>query len=106
MRLILLGPPGAGKGTQANFIKEKFGIPQISTGDMLRAAIKAGSPTGLEAKAFMEKGELVPDDVIIGIVTERLAGLRRHAEQPHGGSGPAALILREGHAISVGAKAY
>lgn len=72
MRLILLGAPGAGKGTQANFIKEKFGIPQISTGDMLRAAIKAGSPLGLEAKKFMDAGELVPDQVIINMVKERL----------------------------------
>src|SRR5712672_3522674 len=70
MRLILLGPPGAGKGTQAAFIKEKFGIPQISTGDMLRAAIKAGAPLGLEAKNFMDAGALVPDDVIIGLVKE------------------------------------
>ncbi|GAB3629163.1 adenylate kinase [Pandoraea terrae] len=72
MRLILLGAPGAGKGTQATFIKEKFGIPQISTGDMLRAAIKAGTSLGLEAKKFMDAGELVPDQVIIGMVKERL----------------------------------
>jgi len=72
MRLILLGGPGAGKGTQANYIKEKFGIPQISTGDMLRAAIKAGSKLGLEAKKFMDAGGLVPDDVIIGLVKERI----------------------------------
>ncbi|KND58750.1 Adenylate kinase [Candidatus Paraburkholderia schumanniana] len=72
MRLILLGAPGAGKGTQANFIKEKFGIPQISTGDMLRAAVKAGSPLGVEAKRFMDAGELVPDSLIINLVKERL----------------------------------
>jgi adenylate kinase len=72
MRLILLGAPGAGKGTQANFIKEKFGIPQISTGDMLRAAVKAGSPLGVEAKKFMAAGELVPDTLIINLVKERL----------------------------------
>jgi adenylate kinase len=72
MRLILLGAPGAGKGTQANFIKEKFGIPQISTGDMLRAAVKAGTPLGVEAKKFMDAGELVPDALIIGLVKERL----------------------------------
>jgi adenylate kinase len=72
MRLILLGAPGAGKGTQANFIKEKFGIPQISTGDMLRAAVKAGTPLGVEAKRFMDAGELVPDQLIIGLVKERL----------------------------------
>src|SRR5258705_76307 len=72
MRLILLGGPGAGKGTQATFITEKFGIPQISTGDMLRAAVKAGTPLGLEAKRFMDAGALVPDSVIIGLVTERI----------------------------------
>lgn len=72
MRLILLGAPGAGKGTQAVFITEKFGIPQISTGDMLRAAIKAGARLGLEAKKFMDAGALVPDDVIIGLVKERI----------------------------------
>ena len=72
MRLILIGPPGAGKGTQAAFIKEKFGIPQISTGDMLRAAVKAGTPRGLAAKEVMDKGQLVSDDIIIGLVKERL----------------------------------
>ena len=73
MRLILLGPPGAGKGTQAGFIREKFRIPQISTGDMLRAAVKAGSPLGLAAKKVMDAGQLVSDDIIIGLVKERLA---------------------------------
>jgi adenylate kinase len=72
MRLILLGPPGAGKGTQANFIKEHFGIPQISTGDMLRAAVKAGTPLGLAAKKVMDAGQLVSDEIIIGLVKERL----------------------------------
>ncbi len=72
MRIILLGAPGAGKGTQATFIKEKFDIPQISTGDMLRAAVKAGTPLGLEAKSFMDSGGLVPDAVIIGLVSERI----------------------------------
>ncbi|PPD11301.1 adenylate kinase [Methylophilus sp.] len=72
MRLILLGAPGAGKGTQATFIKEKFNIPQISTGDMLRAAVKAGTQLGLEAKKFMDAGGLVPDEVIIGLVKERI----------------------------------
>jgi adenylate kinase len=72
MRLVLLGAPGAGKGTQAAFITAKFGIPQISTGDMLRAAVKAGAPLGLEAKQFMDAGALVPDEVIIGLVKERI----------------------------------
>ena len=72
MRIILLGAPGAGKGTQATFIKEKFNIPQISTGDMLRAAVKAGTPLGLEAKGQMDNGGLVPDAVIIGLVSERI----------------------------------
>jgi adenylate kinase len=72
MRLILLGGPGAGKGTQANVIKEKYGIPQISTGDMLRAAVKAGTELGMKAKGFMDSGGLVPDEVIIGLVKERI----------------------------------
>ena len=73
MRLILLGAPGAGKGTQAAGICKRFGIPQISTGDMLRAAVKAGTPLGLEAKKVMESGSLVSDDIIIGLVKERIA---------------------------------
>jgi adenylate kinase len=72
MRLILLGAPGAGKGTQANFIKEKYNIPQISTGDMLRAAIKAGTELGLAAKKVMDVGGLVSDDIMIGLVKDRL----------------------------------
>jgi len=72
MRLILLGPPGAGKGTQANFIREKFAIPQISTGDMLRAAVKSGTAPSKAAKAVMDAGQLVSDDIIIGLVRERL----------------------------------
>lgn len=73
MRVILLGPPGAGKGTQAQSIMEHFDIPQISTGDMLRAAVKAGTPLGLQAKAAMDAGELVSDDIILGLVKERIA---------------------------------
>jgi adenylate kinase len=72
MRLILLGAPGAGKGTQANYIKERYNIPQISTGDMLRAAIKAGTPLGLAAKQVMDAGNLVSDDIIINLVKERI----------------------------------
>jgi adenylate kinase len=72
MRLILLGGPGAGKGTQANFIKDNYQIPQISTGDMLRAALKEGTELGLKAKEYMDAGKLVPDDVIIGLVKERI----------------------------------
>jgi adenylate kinase len=73
MRLILLGAPGAGKGTQAAFICKRFGIPQISTGDMLRAAVKAGSPLGVAAKKVMDSGALVSDDIILGLVKERIA---------------------------------
>src|SRR4051794_18541378 len=80
MRLILLGPPGAGKGTQATFIKEAYGIPQISTGDMLRAAVKAGTPLGLAAKKIMDSGALVSDDIIIGLVRDRLL----HEDCRHG----------------------
>jgi len=72
MRMILLGPPGAGKGTQATFLTKHFGIPQISTGDMLRAAVKAGTLLGLAAKKVMDAGKLVSDDIIIGLVKERL----------------------------------
>jgi len=72
MRLILLGPPGAGKGTQAAFIRERFAIPQISTGDMLRAAVKAGTPLGIAAKKVMDAGHLVSDDIIVGLVRARL----------------------------------
>ncbi|KAA0873834.1 adenylate kinase [Nitrincola tapanii] len=72
MRIILLGAPGAGKGTQAQYITEKFGIPQISTGDMLRAAVKAGTPLGIQAKQVMDAGGLVSDEIIIGLVKERI----------------------------------
>ncbi len=72
MNLILLGPPGAGKGTQAKRLVEKYGIPQISTGDILRAALKAGTELGREAKKFMDAGQLVPDEVVIGIIRERV----------------------------------
>lgn len=72
MNLILLGPPGAGKGTQSVLLEKYFGIPQISTGDMLRAAVKASTPMGVKAKSFMDAGSLVPDDVVVGIVRERL----------------------------------
>ncbi len=72
MNIIMLGPPGAGKGTQAKMLVEKLGIPQISTGDMLRAAVKEGTPMGLKAKEYMDGGKLVPDEVVIGIVKDRL----------------------------------
>jgi adenylate kinase len=72
MRLILLGPPGAGKGTQAARLVQKFAIPQLSTGDMLRAAVNAGTPVGLKAKSVMDAGALVPDDVVVGIVADRI----------------------------------
>lgn len=72
MKLILLGPPGAGKGTQAKMLTDRFRIPQISTGDILRAAVKEGTPMGVKAKAFMDAGALVPDEVVVGIVRERL----------------------------------
>lgn len=72
MKLILLGPPGAGKGTQAKMLTDHFGIPQIATGDILRAAVQTGTPLGLQAKGFMDAGALVPDEVVIGIVRERL----------------------------------
>ena len=80
MRIILLGAPGAGKGTQANYIKEKYSIPQISTGDMLRAAIKAGSPLGIAAKEIMDAGRLISDDIIINLVKERI----KDADCAHG----------------------
>ncbi len=80
MRVILLGAPGAGKGTQANYIKEKFDIPQISTGDMLRAAVKAGTPLGVAAKSIMDAGGLVSDDIIINLVKERI----KDADCEHG----------------------
>ena len=73
MKLILLGPPGAGKGTQAEILNKKMGIPTISTGNILRAAVKNGTPVGLKAKEYMDAGKLVPDEVIIGVITERLA---------------------------------
>ena len=74
MKLIMLGAPGAGKGTQAEILSKKLGIPTISTGNILRAAVKAGTPIGLKAKSFMDAGALVPDDVIIGIIAEALQG--------------------------------
>ena len=72
MRLILLGPPGAGKGTQAKMLKEKFRIPQISTGDILRQAVKDNTELGVQAKSFMDSGQLVPDDVVIGLIKEHI----------------------------------
>ena len=73
MKMILLGPPGAGKGTQAEVLSRELNIPTISTGNILRAAVKAGTPIGLQAKSYMDAGKLVPDEVIIGIIQERLA---------------------------------
>ena len=73
MRIILLGMPGAGKGTQARFLIEKYGIPQVSTGDILRAAIKDGTPLGMQAKSYIDRGALVPDDVVIAVVKQRIA---------------------------------
>jgi adenylate kinase len=73
MRIILLGGPGAGKGTQADFLSRQFGIPKVSTGDMLRAAVALGTPLGIEAKRVMDSGALLPDDIILGLVKERIA---------------------------------
>ena len=87
MKLILLGAPGAGKGTQAEIISEKLHIPTISTGNILREAIKNGTETGLKAKSFMDAGKLVPDDVIIGIVSERVAQPGRRASHAAAGRG-------------------
>ena len=91
MRLILLGAPGAGKGTQAAFICKQFGIPQISTGDMLRAAVKAGTPLGLEAKKVMDSGSLVSDEIILGLVKERIAVHVSHGSPGIGIDTPADL---------------
>ena len=88
MNIVLLGAPGAGKGTQAAKLVEEFKLPHISTGDMLRAAVKAGTPLGQKAKSYMDAGDLVPDDVIIGLVTERLQDAR-HGERLHPGRFPA-----------------
>ena len=93
MRLILLGGPGAGKGTQANYTKERYQIPQISTGDMLRAAVKAGTKMGMEAKKYMDSGQLVPDEVIIGLVKEATAESKRVVIHCRGGVGRTATVL-------------
>ena len=84
MRLIVLGPPAAGKGTQARRLAAEYGIPHISTGDMLRAAVKVGTYLGREAKRFMDRGALVPDDVMIGIIRERLQQWRQRKEDHPG----------------------
>ena len=87
MKLILLGAPGAGKGTQAEIISKKLNIPTISTGNILRAAVKNGTPVGLKAKEYMDAGKLVPDEVIIGVITERLGWLHPGRRAPHHRSG-------------------
>ena len=104
MRLILLGPPGAGKGTQSQRLVKKHGIVQLSTGDMLRAAIKAGTPIGQKAKDIMARGDLVPDDVVVGIISDRInepdaaAGFRARRVSAHGeaGGGARRAARREG----------
>ena len=90
MDIVLLGPPGAGKGTQAQSLASKLGIPQIATGDVLRAALREGTPRGLEAKTYMDRGDLVPDEVILAIMKEALSG----ADAKRGGSSMRALRRR------------